>query len=116
MKHLLLTILLIFGVGFQPMPKVTPTTLLNYVAQGKTVVQINASWNKANEYRWVPTSLIKYVEFSLDEFPELKSKFNIQSVPVMLFYNNGKLTERVEGGIAFKITTPQSQLMTTSFN
>jgi hypothetical protein len=116
MKHLLITVLFVFGLGFQPMPKLTPSTLQSYVAQGKTVIQINAGWNKANQYKWVPNPSIKYSELSLDEFPELKSKLNVQSVPVLLFYNNGKLTERIEGGMAFKITTPQAQLISTSFN
>ena len=116
MKHLLITILLIFGVGFQPLPKLTPNTLTGYVAQGKSVIQINATWNRINQYKWNSTSSIKYAEINLDEFPELKTKFNVQSVPVLLFYNNGKLTERVEGGMAFKITASQAHLISTSFN
>jgi hypothetical protein len=116
MKHLLITLLFVLGVAFQPAPKLTPATLQGFVAQGKTVIQINAGWNKANQYKWVPNPTIKYSELSLDEFPELKSKLNVQSVPLLLFYNNGKLTERVEGGMSFKITTPQAQLISTSFN
>jgi hypothetical protein len=116
MKHLLITLLFVLGVAFQPAPKLTPATLQSYVAQGKTVIQINAGWNKANQYKWVPNPSIKYSELSLDEFPELKGKFNIQCLPVILFYNNGKLTERVDGGMAFKITTPQPQLISTCFN
>jgi hypothetical protein len=116
MKHLLITVLFVLGVAFQPIPKLTPATLPSYTNQGKCVIQINAGWNKANEYKWTSNPSIKYAELSLDEFPELKGKFNVQSVPLLLFYNNGKLTERVEGGMAFKITTPQSQLIATSFN
>ena len=116
MKHLLITVLFVLGVAFQPAPKLTPATLQGFVVQGKSVIQINAGWNKANQYKWVPNPTIKYSELSLDEFPELKSKLNVQSVPLLLFYNNGKLTERVEGGMSFKITTPQAQLISTSFN
>jgi hypothetical protein len=116
MKHLLITVLFVFGLAFQPAPKLTPATLQGFVAQGKSVIQINAGWNKTNQYKWVSNPTIKYSELSLDEFPELKSKLNVQSVPLLLFYNNGKLTERVEGGMSFKITTPQAQLISTSFN
>jgi len=116
MKHLLITVLFVFGLGFQPMPKLTPANIQTHVAQGKTVIQINAGWNKANQYKWVPNPTIKYSELSLDEFPELKSKLNVQSVPLLLFYNNGKLTKRVEGGMSFKISTSQAQLISTSFN
>jgi len=116
MKHLLITLLFVLGVAFQPAPKLTPASLQSFVAQGKSVIQINAGWNKTNQYKWVPNPTIKYSELSLDEFPELKSKLNVQSVPLLLFYNNGKLTERVEGGMSFKINTPQAQLISTSFN
>jgi hypothetical protein len=73
MKHLLITVLFVFGLAFQPAPKLTPATLQSFVAHGKTVIQINAGWNKANQYRWAPNPAIKYSELSLDEFPELKS-------------------------------------------
>ena len=116
MKHLLITVLFVFGLAFQPAPKLTPANIHTHVAHGKSVIQINAGWNKANQYKWVPNPTIKYSEISLDEFPELKSKFNVQSLPLMLFYTNGKITERVDGGMAFKITTPQAQLISTSFN
>ena len=116
MKYLLITLVFVFGLAFQPAPKLTPSNLPSFVAQGKSVVQINAGWNKANQYKWAPNPSIKYLELSLDEFPELKSKLNIQSVPVLLFYSNGKLTERVDGGMSFKITTPQAQLTSSCFN
>ena len=116
MKHLLITALFVFGIAFQPVPKLTPANIQTHVAQGKSVIQINAGWNKANQYKWVSNPSIKYSEINLDEFPELKTKLNVQSVPVLLFYNNGKLTERVEGGMAFKIITSQAQLISTSFN
>jgi len=115
MKHLLITVLFVFGLAFQPAPKLTPATLQSFVAHGKTVIQINAGWNKANQYKWAPNPAIKYSELSLDEFPELKGKFNVQSLPLLLFYNEGKVTERIDGGMAFKITTPQAQLISGCF-
>jgi hypothetical protein len=116
MKYLLLTLVFVFGLAFQPAPKLTPSNLSGYVAHGKSVIQINAGWNKASQYKWVANPAIKYFEISLDEFPELKAKLNVQSLPLLLFYNEGKVTERVDGGMSFKITTPQAQLTSTCFN
>ena len=50
MKNILLCLAFIGVISFQPMPKLTLTTLPSYVAQGKTVLQINSSWNKVNQY------------------------------------------------------------------
>lgn len=111
MKNILLCVILLGVISFQPMPKLTPYTLPNYVAQGKSVVQINSSWNKVNQYKWVPNPQVKYFEMSLDEFPELKAKYQINSLSVILVFNNGKLLKKVEGGVAFKITIPQAEIL-----
>lgn len=110
MKNLLLSLILI-GWSFQPMPKLSPSTLPSYVAQGKTAIQINSSWNRANQYKWVPNPQVKYLEMSLDEFPELKAKYQINSLPAILIFSNGKLIKKIEGGVAFKITVPQSEIL-----
>jgi hypothetical protein len=110
MKNLLITLVLV-GFSFQPMPKLTPSTLHSYIAQGKTALQINSSWNKVNQYKWTPSPQVKYLEMSLDEFPELKSKYQINSLPAVLIFSNGKLLKKVEGGVAFKITMPQAEIL-----
>lgn len=97
------------------MPKLTLTTLPSYVAQGKTVLQINSSWNKANQYRWVPNPQVKYLEMSLDEFPELKAKYQINSLPAILIFSNGRLIKKIEGGVAFRITVPQAEILREGF-
>ena len=97
------------------MPKLTLTTLPSYVAQGKTVLQINSSWNKVNEYKWSPNPQVKYLEMSLDEFPELKAKYQINSLPAILVFSNGKLIKKLEGGVAFRITVPQAEILREGF-
>lgn len=111
MKNILLCLVFVGMISFQPMPKLTPSTLPSYIAQGKTALQINSSWNKANQYRWTPNPQVKYLEMSLDEFPELKSKYQINSLPAVLIFSNGKLLKKVEGGVAFKITMPQAEIL-----
>jgi hypothetical protein len=114
MKNILMCLAFIGMISFQPMPKLTPSTLPSYVAQGKTAIQINSNWNKANEYKWVSNPQVKYLYMSLDEFPELKAKFQINSLPAVLIYSNGKLIKKIEGGVAFKITIPQSEILKES--
>lgn len=111
MKNILLCLAFIGVISFQPMPKLTLTTLPSYVAQGKTVLQINSSWNKVNQYRWVPNPQVRYIEMSLDEFPELKSKYQINSLPAVLVFSNGRLLKKIEGGVAFRITIPQAEIL-----
>jgi len=32
-------------------------------------------------------------------------------LPAVLIYSNGKLIKKIEGGVAFKITLPQSEIL-----
>jgi hypothetical protein len=79
---------------------------------GKAIVQLNYEWNKANTYKWVNTSGVKYYYLSLDKFPyEVKEQFKIKAVPTIIVLNNGKEVKRYDGGMMMKIDVPQSEIL-----
>jgi thiol-disulfide isomerase/thioredoxin len=78
---------------------------------GKTVVQINYEWNKANTYQWKTVNGVKYYFLSLDKFPELKDKMKVKTVPTIIVLNNGHEVKRLEGGLMMKISNPQSEII-----
>ena len=79
--------------------------------QGKTVVQLNYEWNKANNYPWKTINGINYHYLSLDKFPELKSKMKIKTVPTIIVLNNGQELKRIEGGLMMKISSSQNEII-----
>lgn len=101
---------LLMDLNSQPQP-INPNNFQTMVMQGKTVIQIDAAWNQANHYRWTPAMGVKYYEMSLDQYPELKNKFNVKSVPMILVFMNGKEVKRYEGGLTFRVTVPQSEIL-----
>lgn len=109
-----LTILfLALGLSFtQPTPQIiTPNNLQQLVSHGKCVLQINADWNKLNEFKWVLNPRAKYFYLGMDKYPELKNKMNIKSLPTIIIYENGKEVNRIDGGVLFKINQTQAQIL-----
>jgi len=81
------------------------------LSQGKTVVQLNYEWNKANTYQWKVVNGVNYYYLSLDKFSELKDKMKVKTVPTIIVLNNGHEIKRVEGGLMMKISNPQNEII-----
>ena len=73
-------------------------------AQGKVLVDFWASW--CGPCRMLSPSVdqvasehtgIKVVKVNVDEQPELANKFQIMSIPTLLVFENGKLTNQSVG-------------------
>lgn len=77
---------------------------------GKCAVQLNYNWNKTNDYAWKAIPNVKYYYLSLDNFPELKTKMKIKTVPTIVVLQNGQEIKRFEGGLMMKITETQAQI------
>jgi len=43
------------------------------------------------------TNEIKFVKINVDEAPDLSQRFNIQGIPALLFFKNGKIVDSVVG-------------------
>lgn len=43
------------------------------------------------------THQIKFVKINVDEAPDLSQRFNIQGIPTLLFFKNGKIVDRIMG-------------------
>ncbi len=43
------------------------------------------------------TNEIKFVKINVDEAPNLSQRFNIQGIPALLFYKNGKVVDSIVG-------------------
>ena len=46
------------------------------------------------------TNEIKFVKINVDEAPDLSQRFNIQGIPTLLFFKNGKVVDRIVGLVA----------------
>jgi thioredoxin 1 len=46
------------------------------------------------------TNKIKFVKINVDESPKLSQRFNIQGIPTLLFFKNGKVVDGVVGLIS----------------
>lgn len=99
---LLLTVIFLIGSKEQPEPN---------FKQGLWVVQYNASFNKQNDYKWQPTPYVRYYYVDLDKKPEFKKLANIQSLPTLIYYNNGKEIKKWEADISFKLNTNQKDII-----
>ncbi len=43
------------------------------------------------------TNEIKFAKVNVDEAPNLSQRFNIQGIPTLLFFKNGKVVDRIVG-------------------
>lgn len=77
---------------------------------GNAAVQFNSTWNKKNEYRWVPIRGMRYMEVDIDKFPQYRHKYRLKSLPTIILYNNGKEVKRFEADIMMKLNIKPNEI------
>lgn len=88
-------------------PKQTEPNL----AAPKCIVNFNADFNKANEYKWVNTQGCIYYSINLSSYPQLKAKYKIKSIPTIMVMKNGLEVKRWEADVMFKLNVPQRDII-----
>lgn len=79
--------------------------------KGTWVVQLNASFNKHNDYNWKPFRGVNYIYFDLDQNVQLKHTYNVKTLPVILVYKNGKVIKKWESDMSFKLNVTQQEIL-----
>ena len=79
---------------------------------GTAVLQFNSTWNKQNEYKWVPIKGVRYLEVDIDKNTHCRSKYKLRSLPTIIVYKNGKEVNRYEADIMMKLNIKQQELLT----
>jgi len=93
MKSVLLTLLLII-----------PFSVAEKQPEGKSVIEFNAGFNKSNSYKDLGrVSGAKLYRIDIESKPEVKKKYNIKSVPTIIYFNDGQERYRWEAGIDMKL-------------
>ena len=49
---------------------------------------------------------------NVDESPSLAARFNIQSIPTLLYFSDGKLRDQTVGGVSKRIITSKLETLT----
>ena len=90
MKTFLLVISLLFSV--------------NLYSQKVTLLYVNSSWNKSNDYKYLSTlKNVKVLKVDYDDQPK-KFKEQVKSVPaIILFDENNKLKRVWQGGLSMSL-------------
>jgi len=72
--------------------------------EGKSVIEFNAGFNKSNGYKDLGrVSGAKLYRIDIEAKPEVKKKYNIKSVPTIIYFNDGQERYRWEAGIDMKL-------------
>lgn len=82
--------------------------------RGTWVVQLNASFNKHNDYNWKPVRGINYLYFDLDQNSKLKHTYRVKTLPVILVYKNGRVVKRWEADMSFRLNLPQQEIINSA--
>ncbi len=92
------------------------TTLLMIVffgamAQNITVVQINAKWNKVNDFKItdLPSSVKYKFAYLEDQNSEVKSQ--IQAVPVIIVYKGSEPVKQWNANLSFKLEVKEEDII-----
>jgi hypothetical protein len=93
-------------------PKPSQDSVFLFIRRpGVNVIQFNSTWNKQNEYRWVPVNGVKYLEVDIDKNIQYKSIYKLRSLPTIIVYKNGKEVIRYEADIMMKLNIKQEELL-----
>jgi hypothetical protein len=75
-----------------------------------SAIQFNSTWNKSNEYKWVPIKGVRYMEVDIDKYPQYRTKYHLRSLPTIIVFNNGKEVHRYEADLMMKLNITQHEL------
>lgn len=79
--------------------------------KGTWVLQLNASFNKHNDYNFKPSRGINYLYFDLDHNNKLKKTYRVKTLPVILVMKNGKVVKRWDADMSFKLNVTQQEIL-----
>ena len=99
MKTILLVISLLFS--------------LNLYSQKVTLLYVNSSWNKSNDYKHLSTlKNVRVLKVNYDDQPK-KFKEQVKSVPaIILFDENNKLKRVWQGGLSMSLNVDPKEIQT----
>jgi len=97
MKTFLLVISLLFSV--------------NLYSQKVTLLYVNSSWNKSNDYKHLSTlKNVRVLKVNYDDQPK-KFKEQVKSVPaIILFDENNKLKRVWQGGLSMRLDVDTKEI------
>lgn len=81
------------------------------MAQNITVVQINAKWNKVNDFKItdLPSSVKYKFAYLEDQNNEVKSQ--IQAVPVIILYKGSEPVKQWNANLSFKLEVKEEDII-----
>jgi hypothetical protein len=81
------------------------------MAQNITVVQINAKWNKVNDFKItdLPSSVKYKFAYLEDQNNEVKSQ--IQAVPVIIVYKGSEPVKQWNANLSFKLEVKEEDII-----
>ena len=99
MKTFLLVISLLFSV--------------NLYSQKVTLLYVNSSWNKSNDYKHLSTlKNVRVLEVSYDDQPK-KFKEQVKSVPAIILFDESNKLKRVwQGGLSMRLDVDPKEIQT----
>ena len=99
MKTFLLVISLLFSV--------------NLYSQKVTLLYVNSSWNKSNDYKHLSTlKNVRVLKVNYDDQPK-KFKQQVKSVPAIILFDESNKLKRVwQGGLSMKLNLDPKEIQT----
>jgi len=99
MKTFLLVISLLFSV--------------NLYSQKVTLLYVNSSWNKSNDYKHLSTlKNVRVLKVNYDDQPK-KFKQQVKSVPAIILFDESNKLKRVwQGGLSMKLNVDPKEIQT----
>jgi len=99
MKTILLVVSLLFSV--------------NLYSQNVTLLYVNSSWNKSNDYKHLSKlKNVRVLKVNYDDQPK-KFKEQVKSVPaIILFDENNKLKRVWQGGLSMSLNVDPKEIQT----
>jgi hypothetical protein len=99
MKTFLLVISLLFSV--------------NIYSQKVTLLYVNSSWNKSNDYKHLSTlKNVRVLKVNYDDQPK-KFKQQVKSVPAIILFDESNKLKRVwQGGLSMRLNVDPKEIQT----
>ncbi len=99
MKTFLLVISLLFSV--------------NLYSQKVTLLYVNSSWNKSNDYKHLSTlKNVRVLKVNYDDQPK-KFKEQVKSVPAIILFDESNKLKRVwQGGLSMRLNVDPKEIQT----